>query len=94
MNIEDPHGVSEILPALTQDQRDSEECEFRILVLSFMVHNYAIQLGDMASIPASQRNNTLMQIMQHQMNMTQRHAVRINKRYEYLQNKAKLGKLS
>lgn len=94
MEIQDPHGVGEILPALTQDQRDSEECEFRILVCSFMVQQYGIFIAEIASIPPQQRNNQLLGIFQHQMNVTQKLAVRMNKRYEYLQNKIKLGKLS
>lgn len=94
MNIEDPHGVSNILPALTQDQKDAEMYEFRILVYSFMVQMYGMQLSAFAAVPASQRNNTLMGVLQHQMNVCQQNAVRANRRYEYLQNKIKLGKLS
>jgi hypothetical protein len=94
MQIEDPHGVGDIVPALTQDQRDLEESEFRILVCSFMVQMYGNMIGSMAQVPASQRNNTLLGIMQHQMNASQKLAVRMNKRYAYLLHKSQLGKMS
>lgn len=94
MDIEDPHGVTNIMPALTQDQRDSEECEFRILSCSYMVQMYGTQLQMHLSVPYGQRDNSMIDMLKFNMNAMQRFAVRMNKRYEYLQNKAKLGKLS
>jgi hypothetical protein len=94
MEIEDPHGINQIMPALTQDQRDSDECEFRILSCSYMVQMYGTQLQMHLSIPYGQRDNDLIKMLQFNMNAMQRYAVRMNKRYEYLQNKMKLPKLS
>jgi hypothetical protein len=94
MDIEDPHGVTNIMPALTQDQRDSEECEFRILSCSYMVQMYGTQLQMHLSVPYGQRDNGMVDMLKFNMNAMQRFAVRMNKRYEYLQNKMKLGKLS
>ena len=50
MQIEDPHGVGDIVPALTQDQRDIEELQFRILTLSFLVQQYGNWMTEMAQI--------------------------------------------
>jgi hypothetical protein len=94
MQIDDPHGVNEILPALTPDQVAAEECEFRMLVCSYMVQMYGTQLQMHLSIPREQRDMNLIQVLQLQMKATQRFAVNMNKRYEYLINKMNLGKLS
>lgn len=94
MQIDDPHGVNQIMPALTQDQRDSDECEFRMLSCSYMVQLYGTQLQMHLSVPREQRNPDVIEILKINMSATQRFAVKMHKRYEYLQNKMKLGKLS
>jgi hypothetical protein len=94
MKIDDPHGINEILPALTEDQKYAEECEFRMLTCSYMVQMYGTQLQMHLSVPFSQRDTNQIQMLQLNMRAAQHYAVRMNKRYEYLMNKINLGKLS
>lgn len=92
MKIDDPHGVGEILPALTEDQKAAEEYEFRTLICASMVHIMGELLS--AAVRSQPRNENFVAILHHQMGALQKTAVRMNKRYEYLQNKISLGKLS
>lgn len=92
MQIDDPHGVGEILPVLTEDQKASEEYEFRTLMCASMVHI----MGELLSgaLRSKPRNDQLIAVLHHQMGALQKTAVRMNKRYEYLMKKINLGKLS
>lgn len=92
MQIDDPHGVGEILPVLTEDQRNAEEYEFRTLMCASMVHI----MGELLSgaLRSKPRNDKLIAVLHHQMGALQKTAVRMNKRYEYLMKKINLGKLS
>lgn len=92
MQIDDPHGVGEILPALTPDQQAAEEYEFRTLMCASMVHIMGELLS--AAVRSKPRNENLVAVLHHQMGALQKTAVRMNKRYEYLMSKINLGKLS
>lgn len=94
MNIEDPHGVDEFLPAATTEQQFKEELEFKVVVLSFLVQQYGNWIEQIATQFDIRRQKTGMGpskqemeqlgVFRHQMSLCQKLAVRANKRYERL----------